>query len=56
VDRFRQVGNAAGMGAVGLLTSRRARQAIQELAASVTHIELTAVADFKSRYIKALWL
>jgi uncharacterized 2Fe-2S/4Fe-4S cluster protein (DUF4445 family) len=54
--RFRQVGNAAGTGAVQMLVSRERRRIAAELAERVEYVELTAHADFTSRFVEAMYL
>ncbi len=49
--RFRQVGNAAGMGAVLLLLSKKARQQAALAAQAINYIELTTYAAFQNEYI-----
>lgn len=55
-ERFRQVGNAAAMGARQLLVSGRLRQTARELGRRMRHCELTGRPDFQAEFIKALWL
>lgn len=52
--RFRQVGNAAGMGAKQMLISSERRQAAEEIAQKVEYLELTTHPDFTDEFIKAL--
>jgi uncharacterized 2Fe-2S/4Fe-4S cluster protein (DUF4445 family) len=54
VERFRQVGNAAGIGAWQMLISEERRRTAEEIAAQVEYVELTAVADFADVYVNAL--
>ncbi len=56
LERFRQVGNAAGMGAVQALVSLESRYAIQAIVREVTYIELTTRADFQQEFINAMYL
>lgn len=53
-DRFRQVGNAAGMGAKQLLVSTLQRQEAEAIAAQVEYIELTTHPEFSNKFIGAL--
>ncbi|MBZ4658250.1 MAG: ferredoxin [Desulfacinum sp.] len=55
-ERFRQVGNAAGLGAQRLLISRQERRRAERLARSVRYLELAAQADFPSAFARALYL
>jgi uncharacterized 2Fe-2S/4Fe-4S cluster protein (DUF4445 family) len=54
VERFRQVGNAAGIGAWQMLISEERRRTAEEIAEQVEYVELTAVTDFADVYVKAL--
>jgi uncharacterized 2Fe-2S/4Fe-4S cluster protein (DUF4445 family) len=54
VDRFRQVGNAAGIGAWQMLISEERRRAAERIVEQVEYVELTAVADFADVYVEAL--
>jgi uncharacterized 2Fe-2S/4Fe-4S cluster protein (DUF4445 family) len=54
IERFRQVGNAAGIGAWQMLISEERRQMAEEIADQVEYVELTAVADFADVYVNAL--
>ena len=56
LDHFRQVGNAAGMGAKLALISRRERASAQAVAARVNYIELASAPDFKHTFIQAISL
>jgi uncharacterized 2Fe-2S/4Fe-4S cluster protein (DUF4445 family) len=53
LGHFRQVGNAAGMGAKLALISRRQRASAQAVAARVNYIELASAHDFKHTFIQA---
>jgi uncharacterized 2Fe-2S/4Fe-4S cluster protein (DUF4445 family) len=53
LDHFRQVGNAAGMGAKLALISRHKRAEAQNLAARVNYIELASAPDFGQIFIQA---
>jgi len=50
LERFRQVGNAAGMGAKLALTSEAVRAQARELRASIDYIELAGYPRFSRRY------
>jgi uncharacterized 2Fe-2S/4Fe-4S cluster protein (DUF4445 family) len=50
LERFRQVGNAAGMGAKLALTSRTIRAQARELRTSIDYIELAGYPRFARRY------
>jgi uncharacterized 2Fe-2S/4Fe-4S cluster protein (DUF4445 family) len=56
LEKFSQVGNAAGTGARQLLVSKARRTAASRLADKVTYVELTIHPDFQKKYIKALYL
>ena len=56
VERFRQVGNAAGMGAVQALLSVKHRKLIEEVIREVDYIELTTYADFQKEFVEAMYL
>lgn len=56
LDKFSQVGNAAGTGARQLLVSKARRAAASRLADKVTYVELTIHPDFAKKYMKALYL
>ena len=56
LDRFQQVGNAAGMGAKQMLLSRQRRQNAAEIAGRVRYLELTTDARFTDIYMKAIAL
>ncbi|HEX9166332.1 MAG TPA: ASKHA domain-containing protein, partial [Gemmatimonadales bacterium] len=55
-ERFRQVGNAAGIGARQFLLSRARRQQGEQLASAAEYVELATRADYSARYLRALWL
>jgi uncharacterized 2Fe-2S/4Fe-4S cluster protein (DUF4445 family) len=55
-ERFRQVGNAAGIGARHLLLSRTRRREGERLAATAEYLELATRPDYSARYLRALWL
>ena len=54
VDRFRQVGNAAGTGARQMLVSAERRQVTAEIVRRVEYIELTTHPRFTNEFIKAM--
>jgi uncharacterized 2Fe-2S/4Fe-4S cluster protein (DUF4445 family) len=56
LERFDQVGNAAGMGAKLALLSRRCREVAEEIAQLVEYIELTTDARFSGAYMDAMGL
>lgn len=56
LNRFQQVGNAAGMGAVQALISMKYRQLISEVINDVDYIELTTYGDFQRLYMSAMYL
>jgi len=56
MERFRQVGNAAGAGARQILVSASRRCAAATLARKVTYVELTVHREFTRRFLKALYL
>jgi uncharacterized 2Fe-2S/4Fe-4S cluster protein (DUF4445 family) len=56
LDRFRQVGNAAGMGAKLALISSKSRTRAQALASKARYIELAASPRFQSTFVQASYL
>lgn len=56
IERFTQVGNAAGMGAILTLLSSDQRVITQEFINKVEYVELTTYKDFQKEYIKDLYL
>jgi uncharacterized 2Fe-2S/4Fe-4S cluster protein (DUF4445 family) len=56
LNRFRQVGNAAGMGAVQALISKRHRKIISEAIHKVDYVELTTYEQFQEIYMRAMYL
>jgi uncharacterized 2Fe-2S/4Fe-4S cluster protein (DUF4445 family) len=56
LDRFRQVGNAAGMGAKQALISRSKRAEAQVIASRVGYIELATVPQFARVFAQAMYL
>jgi uncharacterized 2Fe-2S/4Fe-4S cluster protein (DUF4445 family) len=55
LERFEQVGNAAGVGARQMLTSRERRLLASEICRKVNYIELTTHADFTERFMEAIF-
>jgi uncharacterized 2Fe-2S/4Fe-4S cluster protein (DUF4445 family) len=56
LDRFRQVGNAAGMGAKLALISRSKRAEAQALARRIGYVELAADSQFARTFAQAMYL
>jgi uncharacterized 2Fe-2S/4Fe-4S cluster protein (DUF4445 family) len=56
LDRFRQVGNAAGMGAKMALISRRKRAEARALARRIEYVELAANPQFAQTFAEAMYL
>jgi uncharacterized 2Fe-2S/4Fe-4S cluster protein (DUF4445 family) len=56
VERFHQIGNAAGMGAVQALISASHRQLIKDVIRNVDYIELTTYEEFQKEFVKAMYL
>jgi uncharacterized 2Fe-2S/4Fe-4S cluster protein (DUF4445 family) len=56
LSRFRQVGNAAGVGAMQMLLSAQRRRLAAQLVDRVEYVELTTHPDFNAHYTKALHL
>jgi uncharacterized 2Fe-2S/4Fe-4S cluster protein (DUF4445 family) len=56
LDRFRQVGNAAGRGAMLALVSRAQRQEAHTMARKVGYIELASSPDFMNIFTQAMYL
>lgn len=54
LERYRQVGNAAGIGARRMLVSPGARRAAETLARRIEHVELTAHPAFHRRFVTAM--
>lgn len=54
LDRFLQVGNAAGVGAKMALISKRHRQKAVEIARRTNYLELTVVPDFAGKFAYAM--
>jgi uncharacterized 2Fe-2S/4Fe-4S cluster protein (DUF4445 family) len=55
-DRFRQVGNAAGIGAKQMLVSVGRREIVSRIVERVEYIELTTHPQFTDVYMEALVL
>ena len=56
LNRFRQAGNAAGMGAKLALISLKSRAEAQTIASRVNYIELASAPNFESTFIQASYL
>jgi len=56
LDRFMQVGNAAGMGAKQALVSAKHLRLAKEIARKVIYIELTTHPDFQKRFLNSMFL
>jgi len=56
LNRFRQVGNAAGMGAKLALISLKSRAKAQAVASRVSYVELASVPNFEPTFIQASYL
>jgi len=54
LDRFIQVGNAAGTGAVTVLLSRSARNEVKQMAREIRYMELAGDPDFNDIFVKAI--
>jgi uncharacterized 2Fe-2S/4Fe-4S cluster protein (DUF4445 family) len=54
-ERYRQVGNAAGLGARQMLLSAKHRRLAEALARRAEYLEVSAQPGFAGRYLKALW-
>jgi uncharacterized 2Fe-2S/4Fe-4S cluster protein (DUF4445 family) len=54
VERFRQVGNAAGTGARQMLISAKRREMTDEIAARVEYLELTTHPEFTTKFMNAM--
>jgi uncharacterized 2Fe-2S/4Fe-4S cluster protein (DUF4445 family) len=52
--RYRQVGNAAALGARWILISRRARQRAREIAKRTHYLELTSYPKFSLKFARAM--
>ena len=53
-DRYRQIGNAAGIGAQMMLVSEPSRREAEAILDRVTYIELTTVPDYMDIYVDAI--
>lgn len=56
LERFHQVGNAAGIGARAALLSLAQRRLADEIAQRVSYIELSTDPRFQERFLKGLYL
>ncbi len=56
MDRYRQLGNAAGTGARVALASATARKTIERIARDIRYIELATVSEFNQRFISSIAL
>jgi uncharacterized 2Fe-2S/4Fe-4S cluster protein (DUF4445 family) len=56
LDRFRQVGNAAGVGAKAVLTSKTERKKAQRLAQKIRYVELAGKPGFQKVFMEAMAL
>jgi uncharacterized 2Fe-2S/4Fe-4S cluster protein (DUF4445 family) len=56
LDRFKQVGNASGAGAILALVSTEKRQAARMIAAGVRYIEMAALPSFNDTFLKSSYL
>ncbi len=54
--RFRQIGNAAGIGAKHLLISRRKREEAEAIASRAAYMELASQQDFSRIFVQASYL
>lgn len=54
LNRFRQVGNAAGAGAKVVLVSRTTREAVQKIARKIRYIELAGAPEFNRTFMQTL--
>ena len=55
LERIRQIGNAAGLGAGLMLLSEDERAAADELSRAITHVELSQQQGFRRRFAYAQW-
>ena len=55
-ERYRQIGNAAGLGARQLLISRQRRALADQVARRVRYVELTTHPDFADTFTQELTL
>jgi uncharacterized 2Fe-2S/4Fe-4S cluster protein (DUF4445 family) len=56
IDRFQQVGNAAGAGARQMLLSLKQRAKAEEIAKHVTYLELSTYPNFSNLFSKSLFI
>ena len=56
LERFRQVGNAAGMGARLALLSQEQRARIQDVVKDIEYVELTTAPQFQDEFMEAMYL
>jgi uncharacterized 2Fe-2S/4Fe-4S cluster protein (DUF4445 family) len=56
LERFHQVGNAAGVGAKQMLLSRQKRLEANRLVEQVSYVELTIYPQFTQEFVKAMYL
>jgi uncharacterized 2Fe-2S/4Fe-4S cluster protein (DUF4445 family) len=54
LEKFRQVGNAAGVGAKQMLISVKKRREAEQLASRINYIELTTKASFTTLFMEHL--
>jgi uncharacterized 2Fe-2S/4Fe-4S cluster protein (DUF4445 family) len=54
LDRFRQVGNAAGSGAKMALLSRRAFEEARRIAERIEYVDLARVPDFQQQFVNGM--
>jgi uncharacterized 2Fe-2S/4Fe-4S cluster protein (DUF4445 family) len=55
LDRFQQVGNAAGVGAKEILLSQQKRDESYEMTGRIEYVELTIYPDFTNRFVDAMY-
>jgi uncharacterized 2Fe-2S/4Fe-4S cluster protein (DUF4445 family) len=55
LERYHQVGNAAGVGARQLLLSRQAREQAGAMTAGVEYVELTTTPDFTPTFVDCMY-
>jgi len=55
-DLYRQVGNAAGMGAKQMLVSTHRREVAEEMSRRIEYVELTAHGEFTKAFMQAMYL
>ena len=56
LERFRQIGNAAGVGAKQMLVSRQRRHLADEISQRIEYVELTIHPRFTDEFMKAMYL